>query len=99
MSTRFKSTVCPDLHPAQAHDEHDQCLGLDTHLQIPHHEAWNWYDDKVHENAESTTRENEGPGIDASASWDCDFTVGIVLVHLGTKPSISDGIALERVSK
>lgn len=47
--------MCPDLHPAQAHDEHDQRLGLDTHLQIPHHEAWDRYNDEVHEDAESTT--------------------------------------------
>jgi len=99
VSTKLTYTACPDLHPAQAHDEHDQCLGLDRHLQIPHHKAWDRYDDNVHEDAESTTRKNKGPGIDASASWDCDFTVGVVLVHLGTKPRISDGIALECVSK
>lgn len=44
-----------DLHPAHAHDKHNEHLSFDTHLQIPNHDTRYWYDDQVHEYAESAT--------------------------------------------
>lgn len=84
--------------PAQTHDCDDEDFCALVHLQIPHHDGGNGYNDQIHEDAEGATRQDERPGIDTLPTGH-NSAIRSNSVHARFGPDVADGFALNYVDE
>lgn len=88
--------ACRD--PTQTHDCDDKDFCALVHLQIPHHDGGNGYNDQVHEDAEGATRQDERPRIDTLPTGH-NSAISANFVHARFGPDVADGFALNYVDE